>query len=872
MSSRSYFLVSFLFFVVLSGSALHAAEILWDGEAGDYMYCTPNNWDGNAVPEVNVLAWEAGEIEWGDLNDALIDDVNLTSPVIIDDTCNPPACAKLVVGGDSNVPGTGLEINGGFITLFELVIGYRETGVGKVVMNDGVFNMMDYSYLGVGDGGDGTLIMNGGEINCHLSDTGAGEWIDWAGGVMVPKSEKNSPLKKAKGHLQLNGGIIRCIWFQIKEGGTVDVNGGTLAVTMPDHYWGDQREVIAEYISDGRLYAYGGDPRAEVIGVDDEETGYYVISGFQYSLGQAYNPSPGHCSRWVSPDVTKLSWSPGDYADSHNLYFGTDEAAVESATTPTAELDVNSFDIPVKLLLEKTYYWRVDEVNDSDESIVKGLTWNFRVRRYIDVDDFDTYADDDEMRGVWCDWYCLDNEDSGAVVYVTTDDPNFTYGDGNSMEFTYDNDSSEGSDAYAEIADLGIGSNWMIDGAKALHLVFRGVAENPVTPGDIMYVAIEDADGDTGMVAYHDINDLQIESWHEWHIDFEDLMSSNVELDLTDVSQIYLGISGSGRGYVYFDNIRLYPARCRSELTRIHGDFDGDCTIDGYDMEIMAQAWLMSDSEVEADPSGDPPWVWYKFDEGTGTIAYNSGDGGSGLNGTFKNPSDPLWVSPGAPAIGSGDPNWALDFDGLSDNVKIPALNLDSNTVTISAWIKGEDSQISWAGIVFSRDANSCAGLSVGEEQTLAYHWNDDNWDWDSGLVVPDNEWVFAAVVVEPTQAMMYMSDGTTFSFATNIVNHDIEEFDGLTYVGWDYEQGSANRFFNGLIDDVRIYTRALELSEVMGLSGLTGMQYLPLETVSNIVIKDPPGGPYNEENRDVVNLRDYAAMADSWLTEILWP
>jgi hypothetical protein len=52
MSKRTYFLVSFLFAAFLSGSALDAGEILWDGDANDYMYCTPNNWDGNAVPEV----------------------------------------------------------------------------------------------------------------------------------------------------------------------------------------------------------------------------------------------------------------------------------------------------------------------------------------------------------------------------------------------------------------------------------------------------------------------------------------------------------------------------------------------------------------------------------------------------------------------------------------------------------------------------------------------------------------------------------------------------------------------------------------------------------------------------------------------------
>jgi hypothetical protein len=208
MSSRRCFLVSFLFVAFLSASALGAGEILWDGEAGDYMYCNPENWDTNAVPEVNVLAWETGAIGWGDLNDAFIDDPTLSSPVIIDDTCSPPPCAKLVVGGDSDVPGVGLEISGGEFQTFELLMGYRPTGSGTVHMTGGVINMLDYSYIGVGDGGSGTLIMDGGEINCHLSQTCAGAWIDWAGRLMIPKNEQGS---KASGHLELNGGIIRRI-------------------------------------------------------------------------------------------------------------------------------------------------------------------------------------------------------------------------------------------------------------------------------------------------------------------------------------------------------------------------------------------------------------------------------------------------------------------------------------------------------------------------------------------------------------------------------------------------------------------------------------------------------------------------------------
>ena len=876
MSSRSYFLVSFLFLVVLSGSAFGAGEILWDGKAGDYMYCNPENWDTNAVPEVNVLAWETGAIGWGDLNDAFIDDPYLASPVIIDDTCSPPPCAKLVVGGDSDVPGVGLEISGGEFQTFELLMGYRASGSGTVHMTGGIINMLDYSYIGVGDGGSGTLIMDGGEINCHLSETCAGEWIDWAGRLMIPKNEQGS---KARGHLQLNGGIIRCIQLEMKEGGTADIAGGMLVITMPDHYWGDQREVLAGYMTDGVIYAYGGDPRAEVMGVDDDETGYYIISGYQYSLGQAYNPSPGFCVRDVSPHVTELSWSPGDYADSHDLYFGTDKEAVENATPVSDEyigtLDVNSCDMPVESVLGKIYYWRVDEVNESDESIVKGLTWNFRIQRHIVVDDFDSYGlYIDPIEDVWSDY---SENGTRAEIYLETADSNFII-DGNSMKYRYRNSFfpyySESTRIFSPSMD------WVTGSIRALSLWFHGELYNAA---ERLYLRVTDSPGNAVTIVYEDSNDLIQEpgdAWHEWNIDLSELSSAGV--DLNDINGITIGlgdgVSPGGDGYVYFEDIRLYPRRCRWDISHGYGDVTGDCSVDHYDVEVMGRDWLAYDYNTV-----DYPAVLENYDDPDS--AWRPGEGKIGGALHFA---------------GGGSPD--LSWEPL-ENVAIPPLNLwepDANGVTISAWIKPEGEQYDFSGIVFCRDGpegsygpgDTCGGLSITNSNGLKYHWHDEYWNFNPNLTAPDETWSFVALVVTPIDGTIWLDDGTGLKIpAVNMGTHEVEAFAGITRIGED--EKDEPRHFKGLIDDVRIYRYALDQSQIEQLAGLTGepspapMVRYELDETSGTIAPDTgtsetvyhplesPANLYDEEPQyhKFVNFRDYCIMADNWLaTEMLWP
>jgi hypothetical protein len=228
---------------------------------------------------------------------------------------------------------------------------------------------------------------------------------------------------------------------------------------------------------------------------------------FAMEDGKALDPNPADDQWWVPIEVV-LNWTPGGEAVSHELYFSSDFDEVNDRSISPAVPGANSYD-PGMLQLDTTYYWAVDEVNTVAEvNPWPGDVWSFKTENHIFVDNFDSYADDYDMQDVWCDYWC--NDDSGAEVVVET---TVVY-NGKSMDFYYDNSYQTGgyylgSEIYADTADLDIGSNWTINGAKALWMVFYGQADNSITTNDRMYVAVEDASANIKVIEYPDMNDLQ---------------------------------------------------------------------------------------------------------------------------------------------------------------------------------------------------------------------------------------------------------------------------------------------------------------------------------------------------------------------------
>jgi hypothetical protein len=104
---------------------------------------------------------------------------------------------------------------------------------------------------------------------------------------------------------------------------------------------------------------------------------------------QAVNVSPANGATDVPRDAT-LNWAAGQYPATHDVYFGTTRTDVNSATRATTmgvlaskgQADT-TFDPPGALTYGQTYYWRIDEVNQTpDNTIFKGNAWSFTVEPY----------------------------------------------------------------------------------------------------------------------------------------------------------------------------------------------------------------------------------------------------------------------------------------------------------------------------------------------------------------------------------------------------------------------------------------------------------------------------------------------------------
>jgi len=319
-----------------------------------------------------------------------------------------------------------------------------------------------------------------------------------------------------------------------------------------------------------------------------------LVAGNVYSLVMEYYENTGEAVaelRWSSPSTPKqlipqaalslpvranrpnplngatnvkqtiiLSWSPGDYAVSHQVYFGTDEEAVRNANTgsheykATKNLGSESYD-PGKLAWDTIYYWRVDEVNNvNPDSPWIGNVWSFTTANFILVDDIEDYNDypPDEIFSTWIDgWEVPTNGSLAGYADPPFAETGNVHGGRQSMPVYYENNFK-----YSEVTmTLVYPRDWTEEGVGVLSLWFYGDASNTA---ERMYVALNGI-----ATVYHDNPDAAlIDTWTEWTIDLQEFAAQGVNLANVNTISIGFGdknnLQAGGSGMVLFDDIRLY--------------------------------------------------------------------------------------------------------------------------------------------------------------------------------------------------------------------------------------------------------------------------------------------------------------------------
>jgi len=205
---------------------------------------------------------------------------------------------------------------------------------------------------------------------------------------------------------------------------------------------------------------------------------YYFDNARLINSKLASKPYPASMQTEVPRDEY-LSWNPGTTAVTHDLYFGTSFADVNNVTRndlasyPNViyqNLAVSTFK-PGILELDRTYYWRVDEVNEPN--FWKGDVWSFTVGEFLVVDDFDDYNnyEPDRIFDTWKDgWGTTTN---GAIVGyedIPFAEQNIVHGGSQSMPYTFDNNLKY-SEATMTLIDQ---RDWTAEDVRRFSLWFRG--------------------------------------------------------------------------------------------------------------------------------------------------------------------------------------------------------------------------------------------------------------------------------------------------------------------------------------------------------------------------------------------------------------
>jgi hypothetical protein len=562
-----------------------------------------------------------------------------------------------------------------------------------------------------------------------------------------------------------------------------------------------------------------------------------------------------------------LIWTPApNSTGSHHVYFGTSFADVNAANTSSPEylgaFDTNSHALSLaQVNRSQSYYWRVDETVGSN--IIKAENvWPFSVGNFTWIDRFDNYPSNAEMQAVW------GPNSRGAADF--------------NMQIAYN------STQYAVSADTSalLCSNDITANAM-LVLMVKG-HDNMKEPNNL-YVKLESNNGaQSGIVHFPEPNALNQQSYEPmilWPIALQDFASQGV--NLTNVTKITIGVDngsggppgGTGTRTVTINDVRLDYPWCNSTLAElIPADFTKDCYVGMADLDLLATNWLTQSTVVTAvAPStlSSKRILWYKFDEGTGNPQDSSGNG---YNGLISYPF--AWGG-----AGSGHDGTDCFYPHNLDRVTIPiaAIN-DHNTIgaecTVSFWLKDPGQTDADSEILQIGHDSNVIGIWSGATGAFNFRsgWDSnngwgDNFDYPTqqNFTNPDHPqdvWVHYAFVksVSGHYQKIYRN-GRLIALNNNATASETTKLDTTnnfaTIGAWRYSAGYGG-YYDGYIDDFRIYNYALSPGEVLYLAVEGGVATSPM-TQGLLTPADATGN-------NKVDFYDFAVMAKYWLQNVVWP
>jgi hypothetical protein len=459
-----------------------------------------------------------------------------------------------------------------------------------------------------------------------------------------------------------------------------------------------------------------------------------------------------------------LSWRSGREAGKHQVYLSTDVNEVRNGKALAGTTTTASF-AGGALQMGKTYYWRVDEVNDlATPTTWAGQVWSFSTMASLPVDDMESYNDvegtDSRIYEVWVDGFGTKTNGSqvghDAAPFAET---TIVHGGKQSMPLYFGN----GTAAYSEVTrTFAAAQDWTQFGVKGLTLWFFG---DPTNTAGQLYVKVNGV-----KVAYDgDAENMLRKPWQTWYVE----LSRFTGVNLKKVTSMTIGLDG-GKGVLYLDDIGLTPK----------------------DRQLVTPVTAAATNVV----------AQYAFE-------------GNVKDTTGAHPG----VVTGAPTYTAGKVGQAIKLDGLRDFVGVDA-TFDLPVYTAAVWfrVEGGTGQRDILSI-YDSAGNHGMLLEIAANNGLRYLHRapvgpSGGTDVLSNYTYTDGAWYHVAVVKSADTKTLYINGIAAASATEPLAFGQTLQKMAIGVLKHD----SLSRYFPGALDEVSLYSRALSDGEIAALAGRT--------------------------------------------------
>jgi hypothetical protein len=293
--------------------------------------------------------------------------------------------------------------------------------------------------------------------------------------------------------------------------------------------------------------------------------------------------------------------------------------------------------------------------------------------------------------------------------------------------------------------------------------------------------------------------------------------------------------NGANNGVTLFT--RIYGSNMAVTVTAPAGA-NGNAFVkwqrDGLDLTTNFTATLTMDANhlLTAVYGGTGLVGYWKLDDGSGVVALDSS--GFGNHGRLTN--GPVFTNaPGGRLSG------ALIFDGVNDHVVVPdtdLLDFNARSFTVALWVKTsktgpqallEKQHQFFSGLfilALNRDNAVPGGFSL---------WHGSDWIDSNFRGVSDGQWHHLAATYDGASFRLYR-DGILDKTQTTVASY-VNTIFPMNF--GRFASGNVGWYFQGLMDDIQLYNRALSDSEIAVMASAAPAPPPPMANA--LPLRQPP-------------------------------